>query len=182
MPVILRLIDTALRPENADADAHWNREPQSYFISTWAIEVARKRHVLKQLDIEMLEGMANAEALAVTQSGHQVLLYAPVARSDDFASAVAYLVRRLDENTSDENYLKAAFDIGKSATKFAEQKARFEKSIEERHTISTKSRRHLIQPEVKPGFFNEPSGDPTETNFVHEVTERTGDDSNRYHA
>ena len=166
-----RLIDTALRPENADA-IRIGVASHNLFHLTWAIEVARKRHVLKQLDIEMLEGMANAEALAVTQSGHQVLLYAPVARSDDFASAVAYLVRRLDENTSDENYLKAAFDIGKSATKFAEQKARFEKSIEERHTISTKSRRHLIQPEVKPGFFNEPSGDPTETNFVHEVTEK----------
>jgi len=165
-----RLIDAALRPEHADA-VRIGIASHNLFHLTWAIEVARKRHVLKQLDIEMLEGMANAEALAVTQSGHQVLLYAPVTRSDDFASAVAYLVRRLDENTSDENYLKAAFDIGKNASKFAEQKARFERSIAERHTISTQSRRHLIHPEVEAGFFNEPSGDPTESNFVSEVTE-----------
>ena len=164
-----RLIDAALRPENAEA-VRIGIASHNLFHLTWAIEVARKRHVLKQLDIEMLEGMANAEALAVTQSGHQVLLYAPVTRADDFASAVAYLVRRLDENTSDENYLKAAFDIGKNAAKFAEQKARFEKSIQERHTIPTNSRRHLIHPEVGPGFYNEPSGDPTEPNFVSAVT------------
>lgn len=165
-----RLIDAALRPEHADA-VRIGIASHNLFHLTWAIEVARKRHVLSQLDIEMLEGMANAEALAVTQSGHQVLLYAPVTRVDDFASAVAYLVRRLDENTSDENYLKAAFDIGKNAAKFAEQKARFEKSVEERHTISTNSRRHSLKPISPAGFFNEPSGDPTEANFILRTTE-----------
>ena len=164
-----RLIDAALRPEIADA-VRIGIASHNLFHLTWAIEVARKRHVLKQLDIEMLEGMANAEALAVTQSGHQVLLYAPVTRADDFASAVAYLVRRLDENTSDENYLKAAFDIGKSAAKFTDQKRRFENSVRDRHTISTSSRRHLIKPERGSGFFNEPSGDPTRTGFIREVT------------
>ncbi|MEJ0014203.1 MAG: proline dehydrogenase family protein [Actinomycetota bacterium] len=164
-----RLIDCALRPENAEA-VRIGIASHNLFHLTWAIEVARKRHVLKQLDIEMLEGMANAEALAVTASGHQVLLYAPVARSGDFASAVAYLVRRLDENTSDENYLKAAFEIGKNATKFAEQKARFERSVQERHTISTSSRRHGVKQEVSSEFFNEPSGDPTELQFITEIT------------
>ncbi|HEY4898715.1 MAG TPA: proline dehydrogenase family protein, partial [Candidatus Nanopelagicaceae bacterium] len=161
--------DSALRPENADA-VRIGIASHNLFHLTWAIEVARKRHVLHQLDIEMLEGMANAEALAVTASGHQVLLYAPVARTNDFASAVAYLVRRLDENTSDENYLKAAFEIGKNKTKFEEQKERFERSVQERHSISTTSRRHLIQPEVGAGFFNEPSGDPTDPHFIAEAT------------
>ena len=168
-----RLIDVALRPENAEA-VRIGIASHNLFHLTWAIEVARKRHVLPQLDIEMLEGMANAEALAVTQSGHQVLLYAPVTKSNDFAAAVAYLVRRLDENTSDENYLKAAFDIGKSASKFAEQKLRFENSVRDRHEISTASRRHLIKPEASLGFFNEPSGDPTEPHFIRAVTAEIG--------
>ena len=165
-----RLIDSALRPENAGA-VRIGIASHNLFHLTWAIEVARKRHVLQQLDIEMLEGMANAEALAVTQSGHQVLLYAPVTRSNDFASAVAYLVRRLDENTSDENYLKAAFDIGKNVDKFTEQKIRFENSVRDRHTISTQSRRHLIHLDHVSGFFNEPSGDPTEPQFISRVTQ-----------
>ena len=108
----VRLIDAALRPEHSKA-VRIGIASHNLFHMTWAIEVAKSRGVLDQIDIEMLEGMANAEALAVTRAGQPVLLYAPVTRKDDFAAAVAYLVRRLDENTSDENYLKAAFEISK---------------------------------------------------------------------
>lgn len=69
----------------------------------------------------MLEGMANAEAAALAKSGHCFLLYAPVNQRDDFAVAVSYLVRRLDENTSDENYLKAAFYIARDPKIFVDQ-------------------------------------------------------------
>ena len=47
----------------------------------------------------MLEGMANAEALAVKEKFGSVLLYSPITSAEEFPSAVAYLVRRLDENT-----------------------------------------------------------------------------------
>lgn len=165
-----RLIDVALRPEHAHA-VRIGIASHNLFHLTWAIEVARSRAVLPQLDIEMLEGMANAEALAVTRSGHQVLFYTPVTNKDDFASAVAYLVRRLDENTSDENYLKAAFEISRNPTKFAEQKARFEKSVSQRHTISTNSRRHQSDPVDYSIFHNQSSGDPTEPNYVNAINE-----------
>jgi RHH-type proline utilization regulon transcriptional repressor/proline dehydrogenase/delta 1-pyrroline-5-carboxylate dehydrogenase len=137
---------------------------------TWAIEVAKSRNVLEQIDIEMLEGMANAEALAVTRSGQPVLLYAPVTRKDDFAAAVAYLVRRLDENTSDENYLKAAFDIAKNPAKFADQEQRFLKSVADRHAVTTETLRH-VEHEQLTGltFKNEPSADPTEPIFLASV-------------
>ena len=138
----VRLVDAALRPEHAKA-VRIGIASHNLFHMTWAIEVAKSRGVLGQIDIEMLEGMANAEALAVTRAGQPVLLYAPVTRKDDFAAAVAYLVRRLDENTSDENYLKAAFDIAKNPAKFADQEQRFLKSIAERHTITTETLRHV---------------------------------------
>jgi RHH-type proline utilization regulon transcriptional repressor/proline dehydrogenase/delta 1-pyrroline-5-carboxylate dehydrogenase len=119
----------------------------------------------------MLEGMANAEALAVTRAGQPVLLYAPVTRKDDFAAAVAYLVRRLDENTSDENYLKAAFEISKNPAKFKEQEDRFLKSIAERHTITTESLRHINHAQsTGQTFENEPNADPTEPHFIDAVT------------
>ncbi len=165
-----RLVDTALRPEHAHA-VRIGIASHNLFHLTWAIEVARSRGVLQQLDIEMLEGMANAEALAVTRSGHHVLFYTPVTNKDDFASAVAYLVRRLDENTSDENYLKAAFEIGTNPAKFAEQKTRFEKSVLERHKISTSSRRHLPDPVDYSIFHNQASGDPTEPGYIKAVSE-----------
>jgi RHH-type proline utilization regulon transcriptional repressor/proline dehydrogenase/delta 1-pyrroline-5-carboxylate dehydrogenase len=165
-----RLVDTALRPEHAHA-VRIGIASHNLFHLTWALEVARTRNVLHQLDIEMLEGMANAEALAVTRSGHHVLFYTPVTNKDDFASAVAYLVRRLDENTSDENYLKAAFEIGSNPAKFVEQKERFEKSVSQRHTISTASRRHQPDPVDYSNFHNQASGDPTEPGYVKAVTD-----------
>ena len=141
------------------------------FIWSWALDVATVRGVADQIDVEMLEGMANAESLAIARSGQKVLLYAPVTRADDFASAVAYLVRRLDENTSDENYLKAAFDIGSDDQRFAEQRDRFIASIAQRHVVSTQSLRHgvpLIYPTAT--FANAVNLDTTAANACDDFT------------
>ena len=174
-----RLVDTALRPEHSHA-VRIGIASHNLFHLTWALEVARSRGVLEQIDIEMLEGMANAEALAITRSGHKVLFYTPVTNKDDFASAVAYLVRRLDENTSDENYLKATFEIGTNPAKFAEQKARFDRSLLERHTISTASRRHVPDPVDYSSFHNQAAGDPTDPVYVAAVTEEIARIKNAY--
>ena len=164
-----RLLDAALRPENAKA-VRIGIASHNLFHLSWALEIAKTRGVTEQIDLEMLEGMANSEAIALVKSGHPVLLYAPVAKKDDFASAVAYLVRRLDENTATENYLRATFEIGSDPAKFAEQRKRFEDSVVERHTISTESRRHLPSWEDDETFFNEPSGDPTNPLYVKSIT------------
>ena len=166
----VRLVDAALRPEHSKA-VRIGIASHNLFHMTWALEVAKSRGVSDQIDIEMLEGMANAEALAVTRAGQPVLLYAPVTRKDDFAAAVAYLVRRLDENTSDENYLKAAFEISKNPKKFKEQEERFLDSIAERHTITTQSLRHVGHAFTTGlTFENEPNADPTEPHFISAVT------------
>ncbi len=166
----VRLIDAALRPEHSKA-VRIGIASHNLFHMTWALEVAKSRGVVDQIDIEMLEGMANAEALAVTRAGQPVLLYAPVTRKDDFAAAVAYLVRRLDENTSDENYLKAAFEISKNPTKFKEQEERFLNSISERHSVTTNSLRHISH-EATGGYIfeNERNADPTEPDFIDKVS------------
>ena len=164
-----RLIDVSLRPEYADA-VRIGIASHNLFHLTWALDVARVRGVLAQIDVEMLEGMGNAEALAITQSGQPVLLYAPVTRNNDFASAVAYLVRRLDENTSDENYLKAAFDIATDETKFDEQRERFLASVRERHSLSTTSLRHVAPAPVSATeFANAPTIDVTTPHLREEI-------------
>ena len=161
-----RLIDTALRPEHSRA-VRIGIASHNLFHLAWAIEVAKSRGVESQLDIEMLEGMANAEALAVAGQTGSVLLYTPVTRHSDFPAAVAYLVRRLDENTSTENYLRASFDMQVGNEKFVEQRQRFLNSVNERHTVSTSSRRHLLAREDVEGdfaagkFTNQSDGDGT---------------------
>jgi RHH-type proline utilization regulon transcriptional repressor/proline dehydrogenase/delta 1-pyrroline-5-carboxylate dehydrogenase len=166
-----RLIDVALRREHADA-VRIGIASHNLFHLSWALEVARSRGVERQVDVEMLEGMANSESLAIARTGQRVLLYAPVTRRDDFASAVAYLVRRLDENTSDENYLKAAFDIGSDEARFVEQCDRFTTSVRERHAVSGASLRHVPRADYdSTGFANVANFDPTATQAFEEITE-----------
>ena len=156
-----RLVDAAVRPENADA-VRIGIASHNLFDLAWSLEVAAERGVSSQIDIEMLEGMANAEALAIIHDVGSVLLYAPVTSRDDFASAVAYLVRRLDENTAPENFLRASFSLTVGSPTFTEQERRFRDAVSARHTISTESRRHAPHPPV-------PTEPETEGVFVNET-------------
>lgn len=171
-----RLIDVALRPQYTKA-VRLGIASHNLFHVAWAIDVAQSRGVADQLDIEMLEGMANAEALAVVKNFGSVLLYTPVTRHKDFPAAVAYLVRRLDENTSPENYLRASFDMRSGNKEFIAQRERFIDSIAERHLISTESRRHTLHTanpdvEFKLGIFiNQSDGDPTDFKFRKSIEE-----------
>ncbi|MGI9171401.1 MAG: bifunctional proline dehydrogenase/L-glutamate gamma-semialdehyde dehydrogenase, partial [Candidatus Nanopelagicus sp.] len=164
-----RLLDTALRPDHAKF-VRIGVASHNLFHISFALEIAKKRGVVEQLDIEMLEGMANPEALAVAKRSLRILLYAPVTRKDDFASAVAYLVRRLDENTAVENYLRSSFEMGINPEKFTEQADRFTKSAAERHLISTQSIRHR-KTHFKVGdiFENAPNADLTLDSFVSKL-------------
>jgi RHH-type proline utilization regulon transcriptional repressor/proline dehydrogenase/delta 1-pyrroline-5-carboxylate dehydrogenase len=164
-----RLLDTALRSDHAKA-VRIGVASHNLFHISFALEIAKKRGVLEQLDIEMLEGMANPEALAVAKRSLRILLYAPVTRGDDFASAVAYLVRRLDENTAVENYLRSSFEMGTNPEKFNEQAERFNKSATERHLLSTQSIRHRkTQFKVGDSFENAPNADLTLDSFVSKL-------------
>ena len=164
-----RLLDTALRADHADA-VRIGVASHNLFHIAFALEIAKKRQVMDQLDIEMLEGMANPEALAIANRKLRILLYAPVTRGDDFASAVAYLVRRLDENTAPENYLRSSFEIGESKEIFNAQAERFLKGATDRHDLSTKSLRHRsIKFEVGDTFENAPNADLTKDSFVNKL-------------
>jgi RHH-type proline utilization regulon transcriptional repressor/proline dehydrogenase/delta 1-pyrroline-5-carboxylate dehydrogenase len=164
-----RLLDTALRSEHAKA-VRIGVASHNLFHIAFALEIAKKRNVMEQLDLEMLEGMANPEALAIAKRSMRILLYAPVTRADDFASAVAYLVRRLDENTAVENYLRSSFEIGTNPAKFNEQSDRFLASASQRHEISTKSIRHKNHKfEINNGFENAPNADITKLDFLNKL-------------
>lgn len=157
----LALVDRALRREHADA-LRVGVASHNLFHLNFALAVAERRDVVAQLDLEMLEGMANAEALTLGARGHRLVLYAPVTRREDFASAVAYLVRRLDENTSPENYLRAAFAIERDVTTFESQARRFVGALAARHEVNTTSRRHGPLRASEDKFTNAVNADPTD--------------------
>lgn len=91
------------------------------------------------LELEMLEGMAPQVRRAVHAIGGDMLLYCPAATKEEFSSAIAYLVRRLDENTGQENFLRHFFHLSQQPQIFSQQAKVFRKSFDliEQLTVSS---------------------------------------------
>jgi len=170
----LRLLDVLMRPEHVGVLRIGVASHNLFFVA-FALKLAVARGLTDMVDVEMLEGMANAEAFAVARRAGSVLLYAPVVAHDDFPAAVAYLVRRLDENTSAENYLRASFSMRAHDAEFVIQRDRFLAALAARHLLNTDSLRHASNNEVARSalnhgaFVNEPDGDPTDSVLVEAV-------------
>ena len=125
----LRCLDEALRPE-ATAAVRLGVAGHNLFDVAWAWLLAGERGVRADVDIEMLLGMAQGQVAAVEREVGQVLLYVPVVRPDEFDVAIGYLVRRLEESASSENFLSAAFDLHHDPALWQRERARFGSSIE----------------------------------------------------
>ena len=105
-----RMLEYGCRPEHAAA-VHLGVASHNLFDVAYGLVLREAHHVEPWVEFEMLEGMANHQARAVQARAGGLLLYAPVVRAEDFHSAIAYLVRRLDENTAPENFLRHLFDL-----------------------------------------------------------------------
>ncbi|HYD10132.1 MAG TPA: proline dehydrogenase family protein, partial [Acidimicrobiales bacterium] len=95
-----RLLRAALDPAFAGALRVGVGSHNLYDVA-WALTARDER-----VEIEMLEGMAEAQAREVLDEAGSILLYAPVVRHDEMDAAIAYLVRRLDENAAPESFLR----------------------------------------------------------------------------
>lgn len=76
-----------------------------------AMLLARQRGVQEYCSAEMLEGMSETAYHVLKDDGLNVILYAPIATKETFTNAIAYLVRRFDENTAEENFLRHSFGL-----------------------------------------------------------------------
>lgn len=99
------------------------------FDIAYAWLLAGERGVRDDIEFEMLLGMAQGQVEAVRREVGPVLLYVPVVRPDEFDVAISYLVRRLEENASSENFLSAAFDLADDPALFTRERERFEASL-----------------------------------------------------
>lgn len=73
-------------------------------------------------ELQMLYGMAEPIKAALVQMGHRVREYCPVG---EMLPGMAYLVRRLLENTSNEGFLKAKFSSHASSAELLRDPAQF---------------------------------------------------------
>jgi len=125
----LRCLDEALRPEHTRA-VRVGVAGHNLFDIAYAWLLAGERGVRADVEFEMLLGMAQGQVEAVTREVGHVLLYVPVVRPDEFDVAISYLVRRLEENASSDNFLSAAFDLASDPTLFARERDRFLASLD----------------------------------------------------
>lgn len=97
--------------------------------------------VEKAVHFEMLEGMAESQRRSVQDLAGDMLLYCPAAEKSEFQNAVAYLIRRLDENTSKDNFLRQAFKLQTGTHEWQEQVELFFKSCKMEKFVSQTPRR-----------------------------------------
>lgn len=161
-----RMLEFGCRPENAEV-VRLGVASHNLFDVALALTLRERMGTTGNVEIEMLEGMANHQARAVKDVAKGLLVYAPAVQEEDFLSAMAYLVRRLDENTSPENFLHDLFGLQVGSAKWNEQKQRFVNGWLGRHTVSETSRRvkpavTFEQPFEAHAFENEPDSDWTQ--------------------
>ena len=125
----LRCLDYALQPEHAGV-VRIGVAGHNLFDIAYAWLLAGERDVRSAVEFEMLLGMAQGQVEAVAREVGHVLLYVPVVRPDEFDVAISYLVRRLEENASSENFLSAAFELADEPAMFDRERDRFVASID----------------------------------------------------
>lgn len=161
-----KMVEYALDKENAPF-LNVGIGSHNLFDISYAYLLAKKNGTLSFLTFEMLQGMATTLQKIIREMTHRLILYAPTAKTQDFQNALAYLVRRFDENTGKDNFLKVAFNLTPKTKIWETQVAFFKKSFEVKETLSLTSNRtqnRLIEPHHKESlaeFKNEADTDLT---------------------
>jgi RHH-type transcriptional regulator, proline utilization regulon repressor / proline dehydrogenase / delta 1-pyrroline-5-carboxylate dehydrogenase len=128
-----RMAKYALLPDNAPF-MHIGTASHNLFELAFAVEYARENGTSAYHTLEMLEGMSEASRLAIKEITKDVILYAPTASKEQFTNAIAYLVRRLDENTGPNNFIRYSFGLTVGSRDWKMQKELFIQSFEKEKT------------------------------------------------
>lgn len=128
--------------------------------------LAKQRGVESGIEFEMLLGMAQGQAEAVKKDVGSLLLYTPVVHPAEFDVAIAYLIRRLEEGASQENFMSAVFELSENEALFEREKQRFLASVaeldDEVPPPSRQQNRNLPPvPMPRDHFENTPDTDPS---------------------
>jgi RHH-type proline utilization regulon transcriptional repressor/proline dehydrogenase/delta 1-pyrroline-5-carboxylate dehydrogenase len=136
----LRMLHDGLKPENIAA-VRLGIASHNLFTLAYGLVLAARSGVLDRVQFEMLEGMANHQRRALFELAGNMLLYAPACRQEDFTNAIGYLVRRLDENTGPDNFLRHAFNIEAGSPEWNKLEGQFIAAYNAINTVSSAPRR-----------------------------------------
>ncbi len=172
-----RMVTFGCLPENAKA-VHIGVASHNLFDIAYALLLRAEYSVEKEITFEMLEGMADHMRRVVQKLAKDILLYCPVATKSDFQSAIAYLIRRLDENTGPDNFLRHTFGLRPHTPEWEAQAKLFGASCDEIPSVYMGPRRRQDRTELPHGldpeavFENEPDTDfalPHNRAWAHDI-------------
>lgn len=178
-----RMVTYGCQPERAKA-VNLGIASHNLFDIAYALLIRQQHGVEEYVEFEMLEGMANYQARAVQEKADGLLLYAPVVKIEDFHSAIAYLVRRLDENTAEENFLHDLFGLEPGSAAWDKQKSLFLEAVQRQETVAAVPNRQQnrqteqILPRHNQPFENEPDSDfslPANQAWVRDIVAKWQD-------
>ncbi len=153
-----RMVEYGLQPENARA-VHLGIGSHNLFELAYAYRLAKENGVTPYFSFEMLEGMADHVRRAIAESREELVLYAPVATRDQFINAISYLIRRLDENTAPDNFLRYSFHLDTRSEAWETLKRQFIQSVTIRDTVRSAphrtQNRHIEIHDRPKGTFHE---------------------------
>ncbi|MBS0624608.1 MAG: proline dehydrogenase family protein [Verrucomicrobia bacterium] len=172
-----RMVAYGCLPENARC-VHLGIASHNLFDIAFAMLLRLENQVESYTGFEMLEGMADHMRRVVQKLTGDILLYCPIATAAEFQHAIAYLIRRLDENTGPENFLRHAFGLKPGTDSWESQTSLFLQSCDEMETAPQEARRtqnrllHPPAPELNAPFENEADTDfslPQNRKWAHEI-------------
>lgn len=148
-----RMLVYASKPERAKA-VHIGVGSHNLFDIAYAMLIRAEKGIEEYMSFEMLEGMADHIRRVVQSLSGNMLLYCPAATQDDFQNAVAYLIRRLDENTAPENFLRHVFKMRPNTTEWQGQADLFSEACREANDIESAPQRHQsrLLPPARPSY------------------------------
>lgn len=120
-----RMLDYAC--QHAEA-VHLGIGSHNLFDIAYGLLLREEYEVHSQVSFEMLEGMADHLRRVVQELSGEILLYCPAAREKEFQTAVAYLMRRLDENTAPQNFLRHSFGLSVGTAEWNAEASRFQEA------------------------------------------------------
>jgi RHH-type proline utilization regulon transcriptional repressor/proline dehydrogenase/delta 1-pyrroline-5-carboxylate dehydrogenase len=160
-----RVIDYALHPDRI-RNVRVGVAGHNLFDVAYSWLLAGRRGVRAGIEYEMLLGMAQGQAEAVRREVGSLLLYTPVVSPTEFDVAIAYLIRRLEEGASSDNFMSAVFELDQNEALFIREQERFLASIAALDglvppTNKVADRYAAVARPVAGAFANTPDTDPS---------------------
>ncbi|KRE81147.1 bifunctional proline dehydrogenase/L-glutamate gamma-semialdehyde dehydrogenase [Arthrobacter sp. Soil762] len=160
-----RVINYSLHPDRIN-NIRIGVAGHNLFDIAFAWLLAKQRGVESGIEFEMLLGMAQGQAEAVKKDVGSLLLYTPVVHPAEFDVAIAYLIRRLEEGASQDNFMSAVFELSENEVLFEREKQRFLASLDKLDDAvppANRQQNRSLPPQPLPhdSFKDTPDTDPS---------------------